>query len=476
LEIPRGYVKIPANSVGIAFRQLIKNELTIVADSTSSFTSEDVVHHLYSDNPPYIGVPRGFYLQRLKHRGVPGEFTYSLGGAFNQHAREFTLRPGQPEIIEKALSVLKKHDYGGVVIEAGVASGKTLITLEIARQLGLKTIIIVPTSVLMDQWIKEIKRFFPMWKVGKVFGDTFEVKGYDVCVAMLQSMAMKDDYPAWFYEEFGTIISDETHLLGAPEFAKGIPRFGARYMIGASGTVRRKDKCEKVFIYTIGEVIPFMHAVKTMQPEVFFIDTGFSWSGWGALDRQKSQGLKQIIADPGRNAMIVRQAVRASKVNRNVLILTERKVHAKELYGALNQQFLGSPYSAGLMLGETKQDVRDVSQKANVIIATVQLIGTGFNEPRLDTLIFATPVQNIDQCVGRIRREHPGKKTPFVLDPVDTRSEAGMIFAKSRFKKYLAQGWKLHGIECFPKEFLWKYKKELSYLLPNPNVRTRSGT
>jgi len=477
MEIPRGYVKIPTKSVGISFRQLIKNELTIVADSTSSFSSEDVVHHLYADTPEFIGVPRGFYLQRLKHRAVPGEFHYSVGGEFTQHHLEFALRPGQPEIVNKALQVLRQHEYGGVVIEAGVASGKTVITLEIARQLGMKTMVIVPTSVLMEQWIKEIKKFFPMWKVGKVFGDTFEVKCYDVCVAMLQSMSMKDDYPPWFYEEFGTIISDETHLVGAPEFAKGIPRFGSRYIIGASGTVKRKDKCEKVFIFTIGQVIPYMYAVQTMRPEIFFVDTGFAWTGYGkALDRQRVQGIKKIIEDPARNASIARQAVRAAKSGRNVLILTERKNHAKALFGMIRQELLGSEFTVGMMLGETKQVDRDISQKASIIIATVQLIGTGFNEPRLDTLIFATPVQNIDQCVGRIQREHPNKKTPYVLDLVDTRSETGMVFAKSRFKKYLAKGWKLNGIQCFPKEFLCRYKKELEALQPqrSPSVITRS--
>jgi len=471
MKIPKGYVSIPTNEVGMGFRVMIKNDLTIVAESSSSFQKEQIVHQLWVEDGESIGVPRGYYLSRLKHRGIRGNIKVTNGQTHTKHYDCVKLRDGQGEIIDKAINILTKNDYGGCVIEAGVGSGKTIMMLEIARRLGLKTLIIVHTTVLFKQWNDEIRKFFPDWKIGTIQGQVVDTEGKDICIGMLQSLSLKDDYPDWLYEEFGTILVDEVHLTSAPEFSKGIPKFSARYIVSASGTVKRKDKCENVFINIIGEVLPFLTAVKTMIPEIYFIDTGFAWKGWNApLDKQRVKYLSKLVTDSSRNLMIARQAIKAVKANRSVLILTERVNHANDLASIIKQQLCGTDYTVGVMTGSTKESERIESQKANIICATVQLIGTGFNEPRLSVLIFATPCQNITQAIGRVTRTHPNKPTPLVLDLVDTRSKAGMIFAMSRFKKYIANNWQLHNVQCFPKEFLWKYKDQLQ----KPNVVLRS--
>lgn len=473
MKIPRGYVFIPTKEVGIGFRTMIKNDLTIVAESSSSFKKEDIVHQLWIEDGEHIGVPRGYYLSRLKHRGIVGKVNLTNGQTINKHLPNFPPREGQEEIIQAAVKKCTEHGYGGCIIEAMVGAGKTYLALESARRLGLKTLVIVHTTVLMKQWKEEIGRFFPDWKIGTVQGNEIDVQGKDICIGMLQSISLKDDYPDFLYEEFGTIIVDECHLASAPEFSKGLPKFLARYVIGVSGTVKRKDKCEKVFIHTVGEVLPFLNQIKTMTPEIYFIDTGFAWSGWnGPLDRQRVKYLTKLVTDPSRNLMIARQAVKAVKADRDILILTERVNQANDLASIIKQQLVGTKYTVGVMVGSTKESERSESQKANIICATVQLVGTGFNEPRLSVLIFASPVQSVTQCIGRVTRTHPNKKTPIVLDLVDTRSKTGMIFAMSRVKKYLANGWRLHGYNCFPKEFLWKYRDQLQ----KPSAVLRSPT
>lgn len=462
MNIPKGYVRIPIQGVGIGFRHQIKNDLTIVADSTSSFQKEQTVHRMFFETPTHIGVPRGYYLSMLKHRGVDGEVDISNGQTFTKCEREWTFREGQAEIVEKAVEICTKYSYGGCIVEAGVGSGKTKMSLEIARRLGHKTLIIVPTTVLMSQWKEEIALSYPNWRVGYLQGNKIEVRGYDVCVAIINSVAMKDDYPDWLYDEFGTIIVDEVHRAASEEFAKAVPRFAARYVIGVSGTVKRADRCENVFIHTIGQILPFMNKVKTMTPQIYFIDTGFAWTGWrAALDRQRVKFLTKLVQDPSRNTMIVRQAVKAAKSGRNVLILTERVGHVKELRDKIKIELVGTELTVGEMVGTTPEAERKKSQVANIIVATVQLVGTGFNEPRLDTLIFASPIQNVTQAIGRITRLHPNKKMPFVLDLVDTHSDIGMTFGRSRFKKYLALGYRITGYQCLGRDFLWKYKKEL---------------
>lgn len=185
MKIPRGYVLIPAKEAGMGFRTMIKNDLTIVAESSSSFQKEQVVHQLWFEDSEYIGVPRGYYLSRLKHRGVVGNVKLTNGQTHTKHLPNFSPREGQEEIISATVKSCTEHGYGGCIIEAGVGTGKTFLTLESARRLGLKTLVIVHTTVLMKQWIEEINRFFPEWKVGTIQGNDINTQGKDICVAML---------------------------------------------------------------------------------------------------------------------------------------------------------------------------------------------------------------------------------------------------------------------------------------------------
>ena len=199
-----------------------------------------------------------------------------------------------------------------------------------------------------------------------------------------------------------------------------------------------------------------------LEPEIFFVDTQFAWSTKiQEVDRARSKLLSSIPDSKERNEIIIRQTCKAAESGRAVLVLTERVAHAKALGFEIANRLKPLGLTVGVVVGETKKEDREAAYKCNVLVATIQLIATGFNEPRLDTLVFATPYQSYTQAVGRIRRVHPGKKKPFVLDLVDTKSKTAMILAQARFKKYLADGWKIHGLSCFSKEFLWKYKSQI---------------
>ena len=54
-------------------------------------------------------------------------------------------------------------------------------------------------------------------------------------------------------------------------------------------------------------------------------------------------------------------------------------------------------------------------------MATFQLASEGFNVPTLNTVIFASPISDIQQSIGRILRERPEdrKYTPLCIDISD---------------------------------------------------------
>jgi hypothetical protein len=322
-------------------------------------------------------------------------------------------------------------------------SGKTVLALETARRMGMKTLIVVHTTVLMEQWIKEIKRFFPNWSLGIIQGSTVDVKGNDICIGMLHSLSMKDDYPESIYDEFGLIACDEVHYVGATEFQKVLFKFRPKYFLGLSGTLERKDRAENVFKYGIGTIVKAMGDIKVLEPTVYFVDTKYIWAGEGDLDRQKNPFLKSVTNNPVRNVVIINNAVKAALSGRHVLVMSERVMHVEILFKELTKQLKPHGIVVGMMHGKIGKKERAIAEKAQVLVATTQLLAVGFNNDRLDTMVMASPIQGtLYQAVGRILRVRPDKKPPLVVDLVDSGCRMAMVYARSRKKKYGAKNWK----------------------------------
>lgn len=74
-----------------------------------------------------------------------------------------------------------------------------------------------------------------------------------------------------------------------------------------------------------------------------------------------------------------------------------------------------------------------------ILIATGQLIGEGFDYPRLDTLIMATPVAwkgVVEQYAGRLHRDFEGKQNVMIYDYVDAHIPVFDNMYAKRLKAY----------------------------------------
>ena len=74
-----------------------------------------------------------------------------------------------------------------------------------------------------------------------------------------------------------------------------------------------------------------------------------------------------------------------------------------------------------------------------VVIATGQLIGEGFDCPNLTTLFLATPVSfsgRVLQYVGRVLRPAPGKSHARIFDYIDVNVEPLVKAARARQRVY----------------------------------------
>jgi superfamily II DNA or RNA helicase len=83
-----------------------------------------------------------------------------------------------------------------------------------------------------------------------------------------------------------------------------------------------------------------------------------------------------------------------------------------------------------------------IAQERQVLFATYEMVNEGFDLPKLNTLVMATPRSKIEQAVGRILRARSEAAPPLIVDVVD----ALPVFKNQSAKRntwYRGRGYKI---------------------------------
>ena len=160
------------------------------------------------------------------------------------------------------------------IINAWVSWGKTFTGLAIAGKLRQKTLIVVHTVPLRNQWAKEVEKVYGITP-GIIGSGRFEI---DAPIVIGNTQTLYRNILK-IKKEFGTVILDEMHHVSSPTFSRVIDTNYARYKIGLSGTIERKDGKHVVFRDYFGHkvlrppkenyMIPSIDVVKT---DIRFMD------------------------------------------------------------------------------------------------------------------------------------------------------------------------------------------------------------
>jgi superfamily II DNA or RNA helicase len=135
--------------------------------------------------------------------------------------------------------------------------------------------------------------------------------------------------------------------------------------------------------------------------------------------------IKALAEDSRRNRQIAADV--AALVRRGhqgtVLVVSDRVAHCQALADLLTADGVAAAVLTGQSSPDQRLQVVEAVQagRVPVLVATLQLIGEGFDCPGLSTLVLATPIRfegRLLQVVGRIMRPAEGKKA-LVIDYVD---------------------------------------------------------
>lgn len=327
-----------------------------------------------------------------------------------------SLRPYQQLAVEAS----KKRSLG--VLSAGTGSGKTVMALAIIASRRQPTLVLVHTKELLYQWQQRIEEFLG-YRPGLIGDGKFTVRPLSVAIVNTARKRSAELLP-----HFGQLVVDECHRVPASLFVDVVSAFKGHYLLGLSATAFRSDAGQTKLIYffmgdCFHEVDPAVlkRSGAVVLPERICRLTSFVYPYRG--DYQSL--IAALVQDEGRNEMIVRDVARLSGLGgaEVQLLVSDRVLHCQVLTEGLRAQGV----EVALLTGKTSSEQRVALVAAvrqgevQVLVATLQLIGEGFDCPGLTNLFLATPVAfegRFLQVLGRIMRPAKGKRA-VVYDYVD---------------------------------------------------------
>ena len=349
------------------------------------------------------------------------------------------LKPFQEEAVAK----MGAKDFG--TLSAPTGSGKTVMGLCLIARRRQPAAVIVHTKDLAHQWVARIRQFLdiPEPEIGFI-GAGRRRMGTRITVALVQSLYK---HASELAPRIGHLVVDECHRTPSRTFTEAVKAFDSHYMLGLSATPWRRDRLSRLIFWHLGDVHHeiaaegLIESGDVLPAEVIVRETAFRpyFDPVGEYARM----LSELAEDKERNLLIVADVAAVQQESNGVcLVLSDRKAHCENLKVLLKfRHQVAAEVLTGDLTVARRQALTERLQAGDikVLIATGQLVGEGFDCPRLETLFLVTPIRfsgRLLQYLGRVLRPAPGKRRARVFDYVDVHVDTLVKAANARQRVY----------------------------------------
>lgn len=398
---------------------------------------------------------------------------------------------------ERALTAWRNAGWRGI-LEHATGSGKTFTAIVAIRehiQDGDLALILVPTKLLLEQWVREIQHELPSatllvagggratWKTpGRLERFTADRKesGSRIVLATMATAA-KDEFRLRLHRGGHLlVVADEVHQMGSPEYSR-LTEIDSAKRLGLSATPRRFGDpagTQRLLDY-FGGVIPPPFTLRdaiearrlvqyTYFPHPVYLTPEES-ERWRDLTRQitrevtrsptQSDGSfvlseraklllirRSRIAKKAQGKVALAQKIVASEYNRGEhwLVYCEDSEQLAEVLRALREAGVDAKeYHTG-MVGDPESTLTWFVKFGGVLVS-IRCLDEGVDIPQVSHALILASSQNPRQFIqrrGRVLRSSPGKHVAVVHDaiviPVDAEEEPEqMSLARSEIARAL---------------------------------------
>ncbi|MBW2466232.1 MAG: DEAD/DEAH box helicase [Deltaproteobacteria bacterium] len=326
-----------------------------------------------------------------------------------------TLRPYQ----EEAVKDIMRRQFGVLVSATG--SGKTVMAFEVIAKRRQPTLILVHSRELMYQWEERARQFLGI-QAGLIGDSKFAIMPLSIAIVNTARKRLVEITPC-----FGHLIVDECHRVPATLFTEVVKKFDSYFMLGLSATAyRREDGLTRLIYLYMGDrshqVDPeeLTASGAVLKPEFIQKTTDFKY-----IFRGNYQALMNSLT---KNEIRTRQIAEdiheeAMKTEGIILVVSDRVAHCRKIGEMLAGKGVQVTILTGRQTMAERTEIVEAVHRGDVkiLIATLQLVGEGFDAENLTTLFLTTPIKftgRLKQVIGRILRPASGKQ-PKVIDYVD---------------------------------------------------------
>jgi len=437
----------------------MRGSLTAVPRSSKETPGKRKMFPVYQEYGGNALVPK-FYLQRYGIGSPTGSVEPKIDASF-QVPFVGKLQPDQMKGTRDALAILKARH--GVFLQGRCGSGKTVVgTFLISKIPGGRTVIMVDQTEIAAQWAEQIRAHLPSATISFVMPmdsqkaickklnlpmsgrQNIDFDGRVVIVMAETLMRVPLAKPI----DAVLLIVDEAHSFSAERFSATVYHFNFRYSVALTATERRSDGLEWIFQALLGTEMARLEgkriqatvlalaapSVKITKAEhrMYFCDQYKEvTSQWRCSQRcnptapcvfLRGDGTKidyssvwqRIAEDEQYNGWIVNLVSMLYRYGRHAVVFGKYKAHLKRLREETIKIGVPREHTALYFAGMDKEK----STTPQITFATYGKVQKAIDLPHKDAALFAMPISDAQQPMGRIERYLPGKIQTVLIEPV----------------------------------------------------------
>lgn len=347
-----------------------------------------------------------------------------------------TLFSNQKIVLAHLLKNIYTYDHfktgkSSCILNMKAGQGKTYLSMALIAKLKQKTLIIVPTSILLAQWMDDIHSNMPDVTIGSYY--TKKKQDGDIII-MICNSALLSEYTfklnskhsksrsktrmdsISYFKQFGLVIFDEVHKYCSPKFRKIFTKAQAKYALGISATTNnRLDKLDIISQHYLGSVVQAdtikeydsgnvefkvnVTTIKYKGPDEY--TQALRSPGTGFISHPLM--VNQICTDPYRKILLCNELEQIYHTKANAFVFADRREYLEELAYMLRDRVHCQSLEEVSQLLTSSLNNYSASEADKITKKIIEFIDPGCNItiPELSVLLGGAGILDIEYAKNR---------------------------------------------------------------------------